>query len=69
MTGPSLGVVNFRSAVDVPVERMVAEVVAAGAFISATTVLGERTARICALGHRSDEEALRGVIEAAEAAR
>src|SRR4249919_8546 len=69
VTGPSLGVVNFRSAAGVPVERIVAEVVAAGAFISATTVAGERTARICALGHRSDEEALRSVIEAAEAAR
>ena len=68
VTGPSLGVVNFRSADGVPVERMVAEVVAAGAFISATTVAGERTARICALGHRSDEEALRSVIGAAEAA-
>ena len=68
VTGPSLGVVNFRSTAGVPVERMVAEVVAAGAFISATTIAGERTARICALGHRSDEEALRSVIEAAEAA-
>jgi len=44
------------------------EVVAAGAYISATTVGGERTARICALGHRSDEAALRSVIEAAAAA-
>ena len=69
VTGPSLGVVNFRSAEGVPVERMVAEVVAAGAYISATTVHGERTARICALGHRSDEAALRSVIGAAEAAR
>ena len=69
VTGPSLGVVNFRSADGVTVEQMVAEVIAAGAFISATTVAGERTARICALGHRSDEEALRSVIRAAEAAR
>jgi aromatic-L-amino-acid decarboxylase len=68
VTGPSLGVVNFRSTAGVPVERMLAEVIAAGAFISATTVAGERTARICALGHRSDEAALRGVIEAAAAA-
>jgi len=68
VTGPSLGVVNFRSATGVPVERMMAEVVAAGAYISATTVDGVRTARICALGHRSDEAALRSVIEAAEAA-
>ena len=68
VTGPSLGVVNFRSATGVPVERMMAEVVAAGAYISATTVRGERTARICALGHRSDEAALRSVIEAAAAA-
>jgi aromatic-L-amino-acid decarboxylase len=68
VTGPSLGVVNFRSAAGVPVEELVAGVVAAGAFISATTVAGERTARICALGHRSDERALRSVIEAAAAA-
>ena len=68
VTGPSLGVVNFRSAAGVTVEDMVANVVAAGAFISATTVAGERTARICALGHRSDEQSLRSVIEAAAAA-
>ena len=69
VTGPSLGVVNFRSAAGVAVEQMMAEVIAAGAYISATTVHGERTARICALGHRSDEAALRSVVEAAAAAR
>jgi aromatic-L-amino-acid/L-tryptophan decarboxylase len=69
MTGPSLGVVNFRSAAGVAVERMMAEVVSAGGYISATTVRGERTARICALGHRSDEAVLRAVLEAAAAAR
>ena len=68
VTGPSLGVVNFRSTAGVPVERMMAEVIDAGAYISATTVHGERTARICALGHRSDEAALRGVVEAAAGA-
>ena len=68
VTGPSLGVVNFRSTAGVPVERMMAEVIDAGAYISATTVHGERTARICALGHRSDEATLRGVVEAAAAA-
>jgi glutamate/tyrosine decarboxylase-like PLP-dependent enzyme len=68
VTGPSLGVVNFRSADGVPVERMMAEVISAGAYISATTVGGERTARICALGHRSDEAALTGAIEAAAGA-
>ena len=68
VTGPSLGVVNFRSAAGVAVERMMAEVVSAGGYISATTVRGERTARICALGHRSDEAALRSVVEAAAAA-
>jgi aromatic-L-amino-acid decarboxylase len=68
VTGPSLGVVNFRSAAGVPVDRMMADVIGAGAYISATTVHGERTARICALGHRSDEAALRAVIEAAAGA-
>jgi glutamate/tyrosine decarboxylase-like PLP-dependent enzyme len=68
VTGPSLGVVNFRSAAGVAVERMMAEVIDAGAYISATTVHGERTARICVLGHRSDEAALRSVVEAAAAA-
>ncbi len=68
VTGPSLGVVNFRSTAGVTVERMMAEVISAGAYISATTVHGERTARICALGHRSDEAALRSVVEAAAAA-
>jgi aromatic-L-amino-acid/L-tryptophan decarboxylase len=68
VTGPSLGIVNFRSTAGVAVERMMAEVISAGAYISATTVNGERTARICALGHRSDEVALRSVIEAAAGA-
>jgi aromatic-L-amino-acid/L-tryptophan decarboxylase len=68
VTGPSLGVVNFRSSTGVPVERLMEDVIAAGAYISATTVAGERTARICALGHRSDEAALRAVIDAAETA-
>ena len=68
VTGPSLGVVNFRSTVGVTVEQMMAEVISAGAYISATTVHGERTARICALGHRSDEAALRSVVEAAAGA-
>ena len=68
VTGPSLGIVNFRSTAGVPVERIMAEVIDAGAYISATTVHGERTARICALGHRSDEAALRSVVEAAAAA-
>ena len=68
VTGPSLGIVNFRSTAGVAVERMMAEVISAGAYISATTVNGERTARICALGHRSDEAALRSVIEAAAGA-
>jgi aromatic-L-amino-acid/L-tryptophan decarboxylase len=68
VTGPSLGIVNFRSTAGVPVERIMAEVIDAGAYISATTVHGERTARICALGHRSDDAALRSVVEAAAAA-
>jgi aromatic-L-amino-acid/L-tryptophan decarboxylase len=68
VTGPSLGVVNFRSTAGVDVEQMMAEVISAGGYISATTVNGERTARICALGHRSDEAALRSVVEAAAAA-
>ena len=38
VTGPSLGVVNFRSTAGVTVEQMMAEVIAAGAYISATTV-------------------------------
>ena len=68
VTGPSLGVVNFRSAAGILVERMLDRIVAGGGYIAPTVVAGEPTARICVLGHRTDEDAVRRVVAAAESA-
>ena len=69
VTGPSLGVVNFR--LDGGRHGRADD---GGGHLRRRLHqrhdgAGERTARICALGHRSDEAALRSVIEAAEAAQ
>jgi glutamate/tyrosine decarboxylase-like PLP-dependent enzyme len=69
VTGPALSIVTFRSARGVPVARLVEAVAASGAgFISSTTLRGEEAARICVLGHRTDQAAVERVLRAAAAA-
>jgi aromatic-L-amino-acid/L-tryptophan decarboxylase len=66
VTGPWLGVVNFRSARGLPAQRLVEAVAASGRGVISTTVLGSETvARICVLGHRTTAQDVRAVVAAA----
>jgi aromatic-L-amino-acid decarboxylase len=65
----SLGVVTFRSSGGIAAERLVEAVAAAGGMIGSTSVAGEPAARLCVLGHRTDEAAVTAVMSAAESAQ
>jgi aromatic-L-amino-acid/L-tryptophan decarboxylase len=69
VTGPWLGVVNFRSAAGLPAQHLVEAVAASGRGVISTTVLGSETvARMCVLGHRTTAEDVRAVVAAAASA-